>query len=53
MEPLEPLDRVAPAELDAAAGIANRISANVARAVQARDEVLDCLLVALAAEGHV
>jgi MoxR-like ATPase len=53
MEPLEPLDRVAPAELDAAAGIARRISANVARAVQARDEVLDCLLVALAAEGHV
>jgi MoxR-like ATPase len=53
MEPLEPLDRVAPAELDAAAGIAKRISANVARAVQARDEVLDCLLVALAAEGHV
>jgi MoxR-like ATPase len=53
MEPLEPLDRVAPAELDAAAVIAKRISANVARAVQARDEVLDCLLVALAAEGHV
>ena len=53
MEPLEPLDRVAPAELDAAAAIANRISANVARAVQARDEVLNCLLVALAAEGHV
>ncbi len=53
MEPLEPLDRVAPAELDAAAAIANRISGNVARAVQARDEVLNCLLVALAAEGHV
>jgi MoxR-like ATPase len=53
MEPLEPLDRVAPAELDAAAGTAKRIAANVARAVQARDEVLDCLLIALAAEGHV
>jgi MoxR-like ATPase len=53
MEPLEPLDRVAPAELDAAAGTARRIAANVARAVEVREEVLECVLIALAAEGHV
>jgi MoxR-like ATPase len=53
MEPLEPLDRAAPAELDAAAGIARRIAANVARAVEAREDVLDCVLIALAAEGHI
>jgi MoxR-like ATPase len=53
MDPLEPLDRVAPAELEAAAEAAQRIAANVARAVQAPDEVLQCLLIALAAEGHV
>jgi MoxR-like ATPase len=53
MEPLEPLDRVAPAELDAAAATARRIADNVARAVEAREDVLDCVLIALAAEGHV
>ena len=33
--------------------LAQRIAANVGRAVEVRDEVLDGLLVALAAEGHV
>jgi MoxR-like ATPase len=53
MEPLEPLDRVAPAELEEAAGVARRVADNVARAVQARDEVVDYVLIALAADGHV
>src|SRR3954470_12695752 len=47
MEPLEPLERLAPAELDAAAEVARRIAANVARAVHARQEVLDDVLIAL------
>jgi MoxR-like ATPase len=53
MEPLEPLDRVAPAELDAAAGTARRIADNVRRAVEVRDDVLEEVLITLAAEGHV
>jgi MoxR-like ATPase len=53
MEPLEPLDRVAPAELEEAAGVARRVADNVARAVQAREEVVDYVLIALAADGHV
>ena len=53
MEPLEPLDRVAPAELDAARTTLGRIAENVARAVEVRSEVLEHVLIALAAEGHV
>ena len=53
MESPGPLDRAAPAELEAAAGLARRIAANIARAVEVRDEVLEQLLIALAAEGHV
>src|SRR3954447_27081659 len=53
MEPLEPLDRAAPAELEAAAGLARRIAGNVARAVEVRDDVLEQVVIALAAEGHV
>jgi MoxR-like ATPase len=53
MEPLEPLDRVAPAELDTARGTLGRIAENVARAVEVRREVLEHLLISLAAGGHV
>ena len=53
MEPLEPLDRAAPAELEGARATLGRIAENVARAVQVRAEVLDHVLMSLAAEGHV
>ena len=53
MEPLEPLERLAPAELETARATLGRIAANVARAVEVRDEVLDHVLIALGAEGHV
>jgi MoxR-like ATPase len=52
MEPLE-LRRVEPQELDVAAGAGRRIAANIARAVEVRPDVLDHVLVALAADGHV
>ncbi len=53
MEPLgEQLQPVAPEELDAAAAIAERIAANIRRAVEVDDEVLSALVVALLAEGH-
>jgi MoxR-like ATPase len=53
MEPLEPLDRVAPAELEAARETLGRVAENVARAVQVPGEVLQHVLISLAAEGHV
>jgi len=53
MEPLDRLDRVAPDQLEATAGVAERLRANVARAVEVREDVLHQVLVALAAEGHV
>ena len=53
MEPLEPLDRVAPAELETARATLGRIAENVARAVQVRREVLEQVLISLAAGGHV
>jgi MoxR-like ATPase len=52
MEPLE-LRRVEPQELDVAAEAGRRIAANVVRAVEVRADVLDHVLVALAADGHV
>jgi MoxR-like ATPase len=52
MEPLE-LRRVEPQELDVAAGAGRRIAANIVRAVEVRPDVLDHVLVALAADGHV
>jgi MoxR-like ATPase len=52
MEPIE-LRRVEPQELESAAAIGRRIAANVARAVEVRADVLDHVLVALAADGHV
>jgi MoxR-like ATPase len=54
MEPLEPLpDTVDQAEVDAAAGIAKRIEGNIRRAVKVRDSVLQRVVVALLAEGHI
>jgi MoxR-like ATPase len=54
MEPIEPLpENVAPEEVEAAVGVAERIAANVRSAVKVRDDVLERVLVALFAEGHV
>jgi MoxR-like ATPase len=54
MEPIEPVpDTVAPAEVEAAVGVARRIAENVRRAVKIRDDVLEHVLVALLAEGHL
>src|SRR5918911_36302 len=58
MEPLEPPPEAAPdalaqAEIDAAVGLAQRIEANIARAVQVREEQLNHVLVSLLAEGHI
>jgi MoxR-like ATPase len=52
---MEPLRSVEPASLDAggAAELMGRVAANVAGAVEVREEVLEQVLVALLAEGHV
>jgi MoxR-like ATPase len=54
MEPIEPVpDAVAPAEVEAARAIVRRIADNIRRAVKVREEVLEHVLVALLAEGHI
>jgi MoxR-like ATPase len=54
MEPIEPLpDSVAPAQVEAAVGVARRVADNVHRAVKVRDDVLEHVIVALLAEGHI
>src|SRR5918995_1531963 len=54
MEPIEPLpDSVAAAEVQAAGAFAKRIEENIRRAVKVRDEVIDHVIVALLAEGHI
>src|SRR3954464_10350345 len=58
MEPLEPSPEAAPdalgqAEIDAAVSVAQRIEANIRRAVKVRSEVLEHVAVSLLAEGHV
>jgi MoxR-like ATPase len=57
MEPVEPTpeadESLAPAEVAAAAAMAQRISENIRRAVKVRDEQLSHTIVALLAEGHV
>jgi len=45
--------RVQPGDLAAAAATVRRVAANVCRACEVRDDVLDHLLVAMLAEGHV
>src|SRR6478609_2822622 len=55
MEPIEPLpdDSVAASQVEAAVGVARRVAENVRRAVKVRDEVLEHVIVALLAEGHM
>ena len=54
MEPLEPLpETVDQAQVDAAANVAKRIQANIRRAVKVREAVLQHVVVALLAEGHI
>jgi MoxR-like ATPase len=54
MEPIEPLpDSVGPDEVEAAVGVTRRIAENVRRAVKVREDVLQQVLVALLAEGHI
>ncbi len=54
MEPLEPpAEAVRQDQVDAAAAVARRVQANIRRAVKARDHVLDHVLIAFLAEGHI
>jgi MoxR-like ATPase len=55
MEPLEPkeAESLAASEVEAAAGVARRIEENIRRAVSVAPEVLDRVIVALLAEGHI
>jgi MoxR-like ATPase len=53
MEPLENLERAGAQEPEAATAGVRRVAANVGRAVEVREEVLELVLVALVAEGHV
>jgi MoxR-like ATPase len=54
MEPIEPLpESVGPEQVEAAVAVARRIAENVRRAVKIRDDVLEDVLVALLAEGHI
>jgi len=57
MEPVEPTpeadESLAPAQVAAAASMAQRISENIRRAVKVRDEQLSHTIVALLAEGHM
>ena len=54
MEPIEPpSEALGPPDVAAAAGVVRRIEENVRRAVKVRPEVLDHVLVALLAEGHI
>ena len=55
---MEPLEEAAPeglaqAAIDAAVSVARRVSENIQRAVQVRDDVLEHVMVALLAEGHI
>ena len=56
MEPLEPTpeaEAVAPHEVAAAVALSGRISENVRKAVKVTDDVLEHVIVALLAEGHI
>jgi MoxR-like ATPase len=54
MEPLEPLPEIVDqAQVDAATSVAKRIQANIRRAVKVRESVLDHVVIALLAEGHI
>ena len=54
MEPLEPPpEAFGQREVDAAAAVARRVQENIRRAVKVRDDVLDDVLIAFLAEGHI
>ena len=55
MEPLEEAvpERLAQAEIDAAVSVSRRITDNIRKAVQVRDDVLEHLTVTMLSEGHI
>src|SRR3954465_9632031 len=55
MEPLEAAapEALAQAEIDAAVSVARRVSDNIRRAVEVREDVLEHVTVAMLAEGHI
>src|SRR4029079_1816562 len=55
MEPLEEAvpERLAQAEIDSAVAGARRVTENIRRAVEVKDEVLEHVTVSLLAEGHI
>ncbi|WP_037498423.1 AAA family ATPase [Solirubrobacter soli] len=55
MEPLEEAvpERLAQAEIDTAVSVARRVTENIRRAVEVKDEVLEHVTVSLLAEGHI
>lgn len=53
MEPADAAQRVAGAELASAVALGRAVAENLRRAVEVRDEVIDDLVVALFADGHV
>jgi MoxR-like ATPase len=55
MEPLEEAapEGLAPAEIEAAVSVARRVADNIRRAVEVRDDVIQHVMVAMLAEGHI
>jgi MoxR-like ATPase len=54
VEPIEPLpDAFGPQQVDAAAAVVRRVQENIRRAVKVRTDVLDHVLIAFLAEGHI
>jgi MoxR-like ATPase len=55
MEPLEEAapEGLAPAEIEAAVSVARRVADNIRRAVEVRDDVIQNVMVAMLAEGHI
>ncbi len=55
MEPLEEAvpERLAQAEIDSAVAVARRVTENIRRAVEVKDEVLEHVTVSMLAEGHI
>jgi MoxR-like ATPase len=53
VDPIEPAQAIGADEVRAGAEVGRRISANIRRAVEVRPEVLDHVVVALVAEGHL
>src|ERR1700754_866437 len=55
MEPLEEAapEGLAPAEIEAAVSVARRVADNIRRAVEVREDVMQNVIVAMLAEGHI